>query len=172
MSVEINVIKKVNLRITTLIEDSLSFLNEDNEDYNVIEKVNNLKSYLNSQLDIQTLHHVDFIKSKIPPPTLNICSAKKAEGERCTRRRKPDNMFCGTHAKGQPHGVITDPTSESNGNYQIEVWSQNINGIIFYLDANGNVYQAEDIVHHKTNPKVIAQYTKIDDVFHIGEILN
>ena len=43
---------------------------------------------------------------------------------------------------------------------KIELWAQEIMGIVYYLDKFGNVYQAEDIVNNKVNPKVISKYTK------------
>ena len=42
----------------------------------------------------------DFVKRKRIKnaiPTLNRCSAKRANGEQCTRRRKDNCNFCGTH---------------------------------------------------------------------------
>ena len=36
-------------------------------------------------------------------PVTNRCNACKANGEQCTRRRKEDSEFCGTHSKGVPH---------------------------------------------------------------------
>jgi S-adenosylmethionine hydrolase len=43
---------------------------------------------------------------------------------------------------------------------KIELWAQEIMGIVYYLDKFGNVYQAEDIVNNKVNPKVICKYAK------------
>ena len=36
------------------------------------------------------------------------CCAKRANGEQCTRRRKDESIFCGTHIKGTPHGKMDD----------------------------------------------------------------
>jgi hypothetical protein len=47
------------------------------------------------------------------------------------------------------------------------VWAQDIGGIIYYVDQTGNVYQAEDIVLNKINPKIIAKYVKTGDVYSI-----
>ena len=43
---------------------------------------------------------------------------------------------------------------------KVEVWAQDIQGIIYYIDKAGNVYQAEDIIVNKINPKIIAKYIK------------
>jgi hypothetical protein len=50
---------------------------------------------------------------------------------------------------------------------KIEVWVQDIMGINYYIDKTGNVYQAEDIVLNKMNPKIIAKYVKTGDVYSI-----
>ena len=42
----------------------------------------------------------------------------------------------------------------------IIVIDKNIQGIIYYIDKAGNVYQAEDIIINKINPKIIAKYIK------------
>ena len=51
----------------------------------------------------------------------------------------------------------------------IEVWAQDIQGIIYYIDKNYNVYQTEDIMQGKVNPKIIAHYQKNGDNFSIPE---
>ena len=51
----------------------------------------------------------DFVKRKRVKntiPTENRCSAKRACGQQCTRRKKGESCFCGTHIKGIPHGEI------------------------------------------------------------------
>jgi hypothetical protein len=52
---------------------------------------------------------------------------------------------------------------------KVEVWAQDIMGIIYYIDKAGNVYQAEDIISNKTNPKIIAKYVKHGDVYSIPQ---
>jgi hypothetical protein len=41
-----------------------------------------------------------------------------------------------------------------------EVWVEEIGGIMYYLDNNNNVYNAEDIMSNRTNPKIIAKWEK------------
>jgi len=41
------------------------------------------------------------VKSSIPAH--KRCSALRKDGEKCTRRRKDESIFCGTHIKGTPH---------------------------------------------------------------------
>ena len=111
-----------------------------------------------------TLTKEDFVKrkrTKSSVPTYLRCNAKRACGEQCTRKKKEDSIFCGTHDKNRPHGVISDINTEQtmNKNY---VWIQEINGIHYYIDDFSNIYKTEDILENKPNPKIIAKY-KIED---------
>ena len=102
-------------------------------------------------------------------PMFDRCCAKRANEEQCTRRKKDGCEYCGTHVKGTPHGIV-DIQSDSKSNTQsIEVWTEDIQGIIYYIDNMDNVYQAEDIVGNKMNPKIIAKYTKTGEAYHIPE---
>ena len=80
--------------------------------------------------------------------------------EQCTRRKKNEN-YCGTHIKGIPHGNINSNNGkcEAQTSYKIEVCVKDINGIIYYIDKNGNIYQVEDIISNNKNPKIIGKYT-------------
>jgi hypothetical protein len=115
----------------------------------------------------------DFMKRKRVKNIVHLsdrCCAKRANGEQCTRRRKDaDNEYCGTHLKGTPHGICDLEEDSKPQGQKIEVWAQDIQGIIYYIDKNGNVYQTEDIMHTKVNPKVIAKYIKVCDVYSIPE---
>ena len=100
------------------------------------------------------------VKNSIP--NLNRCSAKRANGEQCTRRRKENCEFCGTHDKGAPHGLVEDNTQVNNKKV-LEVFGEDIQGIIYYLDKNNNVYNTEDILKNKENPEIIAKYNRSND---------
>jgi hypothetical protein len=102
-------------------------------------------------------------------PQNDLCIAKRANGERCTRRRKTEeekeddepSQFCGTHIKGTPHGVISiDINTLQKTNSKVEVWVKDIKGINYYIDDNYNVYNPEDILANKINPSIIAKWTK------------
>jgi hypothetical protein len=43
---------------------------------------------------------------------------------------------------------------------KLEVQVQDIKGIHYYIDNNGNVYNTEDIINNLKNPKIIASYSK------------
>lgn len=115
----------------------------------------------------------DFMKRKRVRNVVHLsdrCCAKRANCEQCTRRRKDSTtMFCGTHLKGTPHGVC-DPKEDIKPLGQtIEVWIQDIQGIIYYIDKNNNVYNPEDIMSGKINPNIIAKYVKVADIYSIPE---
>ncbi len=103
----------------------------------------------------------DFVKRrrvKNAIPTSNRCTAKRANGEQCTRRRKEDCEFCGTHEKGRPHGLVNLNQNVNDINKKVELFAQEIMGIVYYLDKHGNVYDTENIMSNVSNPKVIAKY--------------
>jgi len=102
-------------------------------------------------------------------PFFDRCCAKRASGEQCTRRKKTDGEYCGTHMKGTPHGMVDNQEETTPSSQKIEVWAEDIQGIIYYIDKNNNVYQAEDIVGNQQNPKVIAKYVKTGEVYSIPE---
>ena len=88
------------------------------------------------------------------------CSAKRANGEQCTRRRQYGKCFCGTHVKGTPHGVCENGQNEDIPSKQIEIWVEEIKGINYYIDSDNNVYRAKDIVENKRPLSVIAKWEK------------
>jgi hypothetical protein len=121
-------------------------------------------------------------RSKNNVPIHEQCIAKKADGSRCTRRKRDGSHFCGTHIKGTPHGFIEEnatsvseingssikinnmvaPTNFANVNKtkKVEIWLEDINGIMHYIDNNFNVYDNEDIKKGINDPKVIYKYEK------------
>jgi len=102
-------------------------------------------------------------------PYFDRCCAKRATNEQCTRRKKEGSEYCGTHMKGTPHGIIDNQNDNKPTTQKIEVFAKDIQGIIYYIDNNNNVYQAEDIIVNKMNPKIIAKYVKTGDHFSIPE---
>lgn len=126
-------------------------------------KVNELIEYV---YEYERLNFVkdDFVKRKRVKnsiPDLNRCSAKRANGEQCTRRRKEQCEFCGTHFKGAPHGLITSGANPIDTNkHSLEVLAEDVNGIIYYVDKYTNVYNMEDILGQKENPRIIGNYNK------------
>lgn len=102
-------------------------------------------------------------------PIFDRCCAKRASNEQCTRRKKEGSEYCGTHLKGTPHGIVDSQNEPKNTTQKVEVYAQDIQGIVYYIDKNNNVYQAEDIVSNKLNPKIIAKYVKNGENYSIPE---
>ena len=114
----------------------------------------------------------DFMKRKRVKsvvPIYDRCCAKRASDEQCTRRKKDGCEFCGTHLKGTPHGVVDESNEPKNNTQKVDVWAQDIQGIVYYIDKNMNVYQAEDIISNKVNPKIIAKYFRDGETYSIPE---
>ena len=102
-------------------------------------------------------------------PIFDRCCAKRASEEQCTRRKKDGCEYCGTHLKGTPHGIVDTQAENKNTTQKIEVFAQDIHGIIYYIDKNNNVYQVEDIISNKMNPKIIAKYIKDGENYTIPD---
>ena len=122
-----------------------------------------------------TLQKDDLIKRKRVKnsiPELNRCIAKRASGEQCTRRRKDECEFCGTHSKGTPHGLMQSNTELSNNmaTQKMEVFAEEIKGIVYYLDKYFNVYKTEDILEGKENPTIVAQWVRGTNGYTIPEL--
>jgi hypothetical protein len=135
------------------------------------EEVNQLLQYI-YDYDRLSFNKEDFQKRKRVKnfvPIFDRCCAKRASNEQCTRRKKDGCEYCGTHLKGTPHGIVDAKDEPKNTTQKIEVFAQDIQGIIYYIDKNNNVYQAEDIISNKINPKIIAKYAKEGESYSIPE---
>ena len=96
-------------------------------------------------------------RTKTFVPQYERCLGKKANGDRCTRRKKTSEDLCGTHMKGVPHGMISD-IKDCNVE-KVTVYAKEIQGIVYYVDDASNVYDTEDVYQNHHNPRVVAKYT-------------
>jgi len=103
-------------------------------------------------------------------PIYDRCCAKRASNEQCTRRRKEGSEYCGTHMKGTPHGTVDLQDDTKQNTQKIEVWAQDIQGIVYYIDKSNNVYETSDIIKNQVNPKIIAKYVKNGEIYSITEL--
>ena len=85
------------------------------------------------------------------------CGARRSNNEQCSRRRKKDGCFCGTHAKGTPNGIVCQVVGEETLK-RVEIRTVEINGIYYYVDSANNVYSPEDIVNESEEPMIIGKY--------------
>lgn len=163
--------KRINNKIEDYIvefkTDIKSFINQYVNDTSTNNKLNNYIDSYNKLI----LKKEDFVKRKRVKnvvPMYERCMAKRANNERCSRRKKQGEDFCGTHIKGQPHGIVTD--NDDKPSYKkITVKTQDIKGIIYYIDEFNNVYDHNDILNGIKDPKVIAKYKYKNNEYSIPE---
>ena len=161
--------KKIDSYITTFKDDIRNKIDEFGCSKD--DKMNQLLLYIYDYAH-PCLIKEDFQKRKRVKnfvPIFDRCCAKRATNEQCTRRKKEGYEYCGTHLKGTPHGIVDNQEENKITTQKIEVWAQDIQGIVYYIDKCNNVYQAEDIISNKLNPKIIAKYVKNGDHFSIPE---
>jgi hypothetical protein len=104
----------------------------------------------------------------LPFPAHMQCLAKRSDGIQCTRKKKKCCNFCGTHAKLDEIHRSSTPESVQ----RMEVSAEDIHGIIYYIDRYNNVYNTEDILEGKENPRIIAKATKhSNNMYMIEEFL-
>lgn len=133
------------------------------------ELMNFIYQYKNFELTKEDFMKRKRIKNMVP--VYERCCAKRANGQQCTRRKKDDFQYCGTHSKGTPHGIINENETVSTIT-KVEVSAIDIKGIIYYLDNNGNVYDTEDIIANKKNPRIIAKYEQNGEEYSIPSLFN
>lgn len=136
------------------------------------EQVNNLVQYV-YDYDRLTFAKEDFQKRKRVKnfvPIYDRCCAKRANEEQCTRRKKTGCEYCGTHIKSTPYGICDNQAENKITTQKVEVWAQDIHGIVYYIDKCNNVYETADIITNKMNPKIIAKYVKDGEQYSIPEL--
>jgi hypothetical protein len=168
--------RRLNKRINDYIHEFKTELANKVKASSGFETNLELQSVLNFvyNYDKFELNKDDFMKRKRVKnmvPVYERCCAKRANGEQCTRRKKDEFQYCGTHSKGTPHGIISDK-EPVNTTTKIEVSAIDIKGIVYYLDQNGNVYDTEDIITNQKNPRIIAKYEKNGDEYSIPELFS
>lgn len=156
-------IHSLKTNIATQVKNTDGF--DENQELHSI--VNSIYEYEKFELNKDDFMKRKRVKNMVP--NYERCSAKRASGEQCTRRKKDELQYCGTHSKGTPHGVVSD-MEPVNTVTMVEVSAIDIKGIVYYLDESGNVYDTEDIISNKKNPRIIAKYEKNGDQYSIPEL--
>jgi len=153
---------------TWFAENGLTIKKEDSEE-DYMEKFHIfMENYENI-----TFTKEDFLKRKRVKnmaPQHDRCTAKRADGSQCTRRKKAGEHFCGTHIKGTPHGEITASGEALPTTKKIDVWTEDIKGIHSFIDSEGNVYSTSDVMQNKENPAIIGRWEKIEGEYVIRDI--
>jgi len=166
--------RRLNKKFETYITEFKHSILEKSRDleFSDKEKVSDLLRHIYDydrlQFDKEDLNKRKRVKNTVP--VTNRCNAKRASGEQCTRRRKNDSEYCGTHVKGTPHGLVTDMLSDSNDlAVKYEVYAKEIGGIVYYIDDIGNVYDTEEVLKNTENPRIVAKYVKQNNLYTIPE---
>jgi hypothetical protein len=156
--------KRVNKLITTYITDFKDAIRAKitELDFEDKTKINDLLEHIYDYerlvLSKDDLNKRKRIKNAIP--STNRCNAYRSNFEQCTRRRKDNCEYCGTHSKGTPHGIINMNPVNENVLQKLEVIAEDIGGIVYFVDKYNNVYKTEDVLAEKENPQIIAKYVK------------
>lgn len=98
------------------------------------------------------------------------CISIRKQGDRCTRKRVQNSCYCGTHQyiqqrkkekKQDKKEEEPEPGTETGTETEIrntkEVVAHDIQGIIYYIDEDLNVYDTDDIFKNVVNPRIIAK---------------
>ena len=133
---------KNDLKVKTL---SLSLPQADK-----LELVEYIYNYPRFQVNLSKYEKKKREPKKIPPIN-ERCTAKRSNGEQCSRRKKKHFEFCGTHlnhsdAPSQPSLI------------EKELVATNVNGILHYVGEKGLVFSPEDVLRGSVNPKHIGYF--------------
>ena len=162
--------KKINDYVhefKTNLVGKIQTMSDTENNSEMTELINYVYQYNNFELNKD-----DFMKRKRIKSMVHVyerCCAKRASGEQCTRRKKDECQYCGTHSKGTPHGIMSDQEPATTTK-KVDVNAIDIKGIVYYLDDNGNVYDTEDVIANVKNPRIIAKYEKNDDEYSIPDL--
>ncbi len=163
--------KNLKLKLTTHFNNNNLILRQwfEKGEYKVIDEFNNDKTneFISKLNEIQPyeLTKDDFkrrTRLRTVIPTHSQCRAVRLNGERCTRKKKANCEYCGTHLKGLPKGVVDEDVSASADTPRTEIWIEEICGVHQYIDINNNIYSTEDIMQNIKNPRIIAKWKKND----------
>lgn len=134
------------------IKQKIVELDLDKEKHTTL--LDTIYNFKNLQLDKE-----DFMKRKRVVTQVNLndrCCAKKANGDQCTRKKKDNCRYCGTHEKCQPHGIV-NKTETDTITVKRCIHILDINGINYYVDDLNNVYNTADILKNSNQPKIIGK---------------
>lgn len=153
--------KRLNKKVQTYTLDMKNDIKQWIISNDILEKdnMNDLMSFIYDYKDLEItkddIHKRKRTKNEIP--IYERCCAKRANGQQCTRRKKGDHNFCGTHSNGNPNGMIHTSIEKYK---VVEVRCEDINGIMNYIDSNHNIYKPSDILEKKENPRIISKWMK------------
>lgn len=145
-----------------------------------------ISTYPNLNLTSEDLISCKPIRVKNIVDPEHQCIAIKTTGTRCSRHKLDNFEYCGTHKKDENcnniHNCKYTPSIQSkkkivssntktslNQNHskkQLKISLENVNGIMYYIDNNNNVYDTEDI--YMASIQNETRYNFIDNAKSIG----
>ena len=157
--------KRVETKVSSYINKFKDDIKSKMNELGIIEEQSDLLRYI---FDYESINweKEDFTRRKRVKnsvPAHDRCMALRAAGEQCTRRRKDDCQFCGTHSKGTPHGIFDVVCSDVNSGKIIELIVEDIKGIMYYIDDDNNVYNQAHVLSNMLNPQCIGKKIKNAD---------
>lgn len=158
LAMETKLNKKVNIYLEEFKKDIVEFINTSDKNVDIdCELCKYLSLYKNFKFEKSDFNKKTRAKNTVCSE--EQCQAIRANKTQCTRRKREGSCFCGTHIKGAPNGTIPNETDSTKKSKTVQVYTQEINGINYYIDDENNIYDTEDVLKDSTNPKIVGQYT-------------
>lgn len=82
-----------------------------------------------------------------------LCMARKADNDQCTRRRKENSEYCGKHCNNLKFGRIDDEDKYSNSDDFIKCSPEEIDGKEYLVDSLSGIVYCYDF----DNPKIVGK---------------
>ena len=144
-----------------------------------------ISNYPNLKLNSEDIASCKPIRVKNIVNPEHQCIAIKTTGTRCSRHKLDTFEYCGTHKKDancnnihnceytqtvQSKKIVPSNTKTSlkqnPSKKQLKISLENVNGIMYYIDDNNNVYDTEDI--YMASVQNETRYNFIDNAKSIG----
>lgn len=160
-----DIAEKYNINKDKLISDYL--VNDCISE--TVNKSNIIKNDANLHTEIQSVNNTT-IKCKKNKKTIldstEICVARKADGQRCTRKRRENSEYCGKHSSHLKYGRADDnkPTDKTDEKY-VMTWHENIDGLDYLVDDQNVVY-----TYNLENPEIIGKKNIEGKLIMLNEI--
>lgn len=117
-----------------------------------------LKTYINNFQKLAFKKEDFYVKKEAPIIEYkDRCIAKRSDNTQCTRRKKKGCDLCGTHVKHSPNGIIN---VNSTNQTRVDVCVHEVMGIQYYIDGENNVYNTEDVLEERQNPRVVGRISE------------
>ena len=138
---QLETVTNIELNVDKFKTKVSTFLNDNK---NISQEIIQIANFVNNNPYI--------IENIIEEPNPLRCIACCYNKKQCSKNKKKNSQFCGIHIKKTPYGTI--PQIDRNI-IDVDVSLIEIKGIMCFIDDNNNVYQAEDVIQNKINPRKI-----------------